>query len=56
MYDTFDNHNGALKVICRSALRKRNARCTRRNNPYYLGGKDCGNGNVTNVFRAVIGH
>lgn len=56
IYDNFNNHNGALKVIWRAALGKRNARSTRENKPYYLSDNDCCNGNVTNVIKAVIGH
>lgn len=56
MYDNFNNHNGALKVKCRTALRERNSRCTRESNPYQLGDKDCGNSRLTKVIRAVIGH
>lgn len=56
MYDNFNNHNGALKVKCRTALRKCNAGCTRESNPYQLGAKDCSNSTVTSVIRAVIGH
>lgn len=55
-YDYFNNHNGALKVKCRTALRKRNARRTREINPYQFGDKGCGNNIVTNVIRAVTGH